>query len=621
MTPIDRFERHLPDRLAELANPHVPDYFDDLLTRTRRSRQRRAWTFLERWLPMALLTQSDARVRPLRQTWQLLVVLAVTLALMAGLAVAGARLLLPQPPEQGFNSLVTVPTLELVETWDADSTSGLSKILGMDVAPDGNLYVVNGGTSEILVIDPAGRVVRRWGEAGSGDGQFGFQRHPDDSDNLFGSVAVSDDGRVYVADLTNSRVQVFDLDGEYLAQWGTYGPGNGQFLELLDTAVGPDGTVYAVDDVRGDIQRFTADGDFLATIGSAGSGDGQLNNTGFIAVDPAGNLLNADYDNHRVQAWGPDGAFLWSLSHESSDGSFNPLDVAVDDSGSMYMTDGGGVLVYGPDRDLLASWSAPISTGPDDEAFVAVPDDGSAIYLASWNEGVIRRLSVGSRQVESSPAPSMSSTAEPWAWQSDIPAETSHSPAPGDTLLAVRDPFLVPFTLDLPARWSGAPPVRGEAGVALRRDADNTPAYVVVSVPINAYADPCQTADGPMSPAMGPSVDDLVDALTDAVGFRAGPVTDVTIDGFHGMQFDLTNDIDIDGCSGKPWLHQWTYDASTSGEPVIRDSEDLSGSYQHIAVLDVDGTRVVVWAWTFRQNTTLDEVQEAYQVFDSIDFQ
>ncbi len=176
MTPIDRFERHLPDRLTELADPRVPDYFDDLLTLTRRVRQRPAWTFIERWLPMALLTRSGARPRPMRQTWQLLLVLVVTLALVAGLAVAGARLLLPSPPDRAFNSLVTVPTLELTDTWDASRIAGLSKPSFMDVGPDGNLYLVNAGSSEILVIDPSGAVVRRWGAKGTGEGQFDFLR-------------------------------------------------------------------------------------------------------------------------------------------------------------------------------------------------------------------------------------------------------------------------------------------------------------------------------------------------------------------------------------------------------------------------------------------------------------
>ena len=52
MMPNERFERQLPELLTELAAPRTPDYFDDLLGQTAATRQRPAWTFLERWLPM-----------------------------------------------------------------------------------------------------------------------------------------------------------------------------------------------------------------------------------------------------------------------------------------------------------------------------------------------------------------------------------------------------------------------------------------------------------------------------------------------------------------------------------------------------------------------------------------
>lgn len=54
MTPIDRFERRLPDQLDELAAARTPAYLDDLLARTSATRQRPRWAFPERWLPMTI---------------------------------------------------------------------------------------------------------------------------------------------------------------------------------------------------------------------------------------------------------------------------------------------------------------------------------------------------------------------------------------------------------------------------------------------------------------------------------------------------------------------------------------------------------------------------------------
>ncbi len=191
------------------------------------------------------------------------------------------------------------------------------------------------------------------------------------------------------------------------------------------------------------------------------------------------------------------------------------------------------------------------------------------------------------------------------------------------TTTFVSDPvFQVPFTLELPPRWSqyggSEQTTRGLIDMMLTRDSEATPAYVSVILPINAFHDPCMTTDGPMSPPVGPTVDDLTEAMINAVGMRAGPVTDVTLDGHQGKQFLLDNNIDVTTCSDKPWLPQWTYDAARSGEVKETLGENLPGAEQLITILDVDGTRVMIVGWTI--GSRLDEVAETRQVMDSIKF-
>ena len=57
----DRLERRLPEVLNELALPRVPDYVDNLLSRTERMSQRPGWTFLERWFPVSTFTATLSR--------------------------------------------------------------------------------------------------------------------------------------------------------------------------------------------------------------------------------------------------------------------------------------------------------------------------------------------------------------------------------------------------------------------------------------------------------------------------------------------------------------------------------------------------------------------------------
>jgi len=78
------------------------------------------------------------------------------------------------------------------------------------VAPNGDLYVVDGyGNARVHHFTTDGKLIRSWGEPGTGPGQF----------HLPHAVFVARDGRVLVADRENDRIQFFSPEGEYLDQW------------------------------------------------------------------------------------------------------------------------------------------------------------------------------------------------------------------------------------------------------------------------------------------------------------------------------------------------------------------------------------------------------------------
>ena len=79
MTAHDAFDGMLSDWLDDQAGRGAPDYVDEILVRTTRTRQRPAWSSLERWLPVQLAFTS--RVAPFgRLAWTLLVIALITLA-------------------------------------------------------------------------------------------------------------------------------------------------------------------------------------------------------------------------------------------------------------------------------------------------------------------------------------------------------------------------------------------------------------------------------------------------------------------------------------------------------------------------------------------------------------
>ena len=91
-----RFERVLPELFTELAVPRTPDYLEAAIDTASSRRQRPAWTFPERWLPMQITTQAAPVAR---MPWRQLAILAVLglLVAIAAAVVAGAPQQRPAP--------------------------------------------------------------------------------------------------------------------------------------------------------------------------------------------------------------------------------------------------------------------------------------------------------------------------------------------------------------------------------------------------------------------------------------------------------------------------------------------------------------------------------------------
>jgi tripartite motif-containing protein 71 len=115
-----------------------------------------------------------------------------------------------------------------------------------------------------------------WGRLGTNDGEFD---HP-------AEIALAANGRVYVADSSNHRVQYFTPTGSFLGKWGSRGSGDGQFAYIGGLAFGPNGYLYVADLDNHRVQYFTAAGSFLGKWGTRGEGEGQFNRPAGVAFAP-----------------------------------------------------------------------------------------------------------------------------------------------------------------------------------------------------------------------------------------------------------------------------------------------------------------------------------------------
>ena len=153
---------------------------------------------------------------------------------------------------------------------------------------DGSFLVADGYTgARVVKFDEGGRFLTAWGSKGTGPGQF----------DLVHCVAVDGEGRVYVADRNNGRVQIFDENGAYLDEWPIRRPNHlwitrDQFLWLADGAANR-------------FAKFDLAGRLLTYWGTQGTWQGAFNNPHKFSVDSVGNLYVADYGNNRVQKFQP----------------------------------------------------------------------------------------------------------------------------------------------------------------------------------------------------------------------------------------------------------------------------------------------------------------------------
>lgn len=176
-----------------------------------------------------------------------------------------------------------------------DDSAHFDRPTDVAVAPDGSFYVSDGyRNSRVLKFASDGRFLFQWGSHGSGPGQF----------DLPHGIALDGAGRVYVADRSNARVQIFDGAGRYRTEWKS-----AELGRPFDIAVAPDGTV------------FVADGGDLS--------DNLPRRSGVAVVRPDGSILE------RFGRWGEDeGQF--AVAH----------DIAVGGDGAVYVGDGSRVQKF-----------------------------------------------------------------------------------------------------------------------------------------------------------------------------------------------------------------------------------------------------------------------------------
>jgi DNA-binding beta-propeller fold protein YncE len=163
------------------------------------------------------------------------------------------------------------------------------------VAPDGDIFISEGHTSSpgstarVLKFSKDGKFIKTWGKLGTAPGDFD-QPH---------ALAMDSKGRLFVGDRNNNRIEIFDQDGKFLAEWKQFSRPSGLYIDKNDVLYAADSESESVSrnhdgwkrGIRvgsakdGSVKYFIPDPAEKATTTSAAEG---------VAADAQGNIYGAE---------------------------------------------------------------------------------------------------------------------------------------------------------------------------------------------------------------------------------------------------------------------------------------------------------------------------------------
>jgi hypothetical protein len=164
-----------------------------------------------------------------------------------------------------------------------------------DVAWDsaGNIFISDGyGNSRVAKFDKNGWFVKSWGSKGSEPGQF----------DKASSIATDAQGNVYVADRGNKRIQVFDNDGGFKAQFANVGApwaiciSGGAHPYLYSSNSNESNSMD-----NGEIYKMEVDGRVVGKFGRAGKLTKEFGTVNEIDCRHSNELIVGELSNWRVQ--------------------------------------------------------------------------------------------------------------------------------------------------------------------------------------------------------------------------------------------------------------------------------------------------------------------------------
>ena len=112
-----------------------------------------------------------------------------------------------------------------------------SDLGGIEVLPNGNLVIVNEGSGSVAILDPLLNPLNRFSQSGRSPGELNDPK----------PVAVSVNKNIYVGDVDNRQISVFNYQGLYLNSFGRHGSSGSDLLKPTHVSIDAEENIYVLE--------------------------------------------------------------------------------------------------------------------------------------------------------------------------------------------------------------------------------------------------------------------------------------------------------------------------------------------------------------------------------------
>ena len=220
-----------------------------------------------------------------------------------------------------------------------------------------------------------------------------------------------------------------------------------------------------------------------------------------------------------------------------------------------------------------------------------------AIAGCATGQGVTTGQGTPSAAASPTLTPTPSSTPTPTAIASAAVPEfpgVSDDVAPGTYLWRTGDATPADITFTVPAGWTS------RYGIPNKDRGDPGEIAVGNWIIANVYTDPCQWQGALLDPAVGPTIDDLANALAAQKRRNATAPTDVTLGGYPAKRVELSIPANLDRATCDEGVIRTWVPPGDDGAHSTPDTENLgwhSGQLNVTYIVDVNGDRLIIDTW------------------------